>query len=168
MKQVWRTESLQDMYALRSFTLEDLASVTRINRLCLPENYNDYFFVDLFKRFPEAFIVAEENGLVVGYIMCRIEVGLSNFGLGGLIKKGHVVSIAVLPEHRRRGVAEAVVKKAMENMQAFYKAKQSYLEVRITNEAAINLYKKLGFEVTRTIHGYYADGEDAYVMSKKL
>jgi ribosomal-protein-alanine N-acetyltransferase len=161
-------ESLQDTYALRNFTLEDLASVTRINRLCLPENYNDYFFVDLFKRFPETFVVAEENGQVVGYIMCRIEVGLSNFGLGGLIKKGHVVSIAVLPEHRRRGVAEAVIKKSMENMQAFYKAKQCYLEVRITNEAAIGLYKKLGFDVTRTIHGYYADGEDAYVMSKKL
>jgi len=49
-----------------------------------------------------------------------------------------------------------------------YKAKQIYLEVRVTNEAGVNLYKKLGLEVVRTIPGYYSDGEDAYVMSKKL
>jgi ribosomal-protein-alanine N-acetyltransferase len=153
---------------VRLFGLGDLASVTRINRLCLPENYTDYFFVDLFKKYPETFIVAEESGEVVGYIMCRIEVGLSSFGFGGLVKKGHVVSVAVLPEHRRRGVAEAIIKKAMENMQVAYKAKQCYLEVRVTNEPAVALYRKLGFEVTRTINGYYADGENAYVMSKKL
>ena len=159
---------MQGTYQLRKFTVDDLKSVTEINRVCLPENYTDYFFIDLFKRYPETFIVAEENGEVVGYIMCRIEVGLSNFGLGGLVKKGHIVSIAVLPEHRRKGVAEAIIRKTMENMQTMYNAKQCYLEVRMTNEPAINLYKKLGFEVTRTIHGYYADGEDAYVMSKKL
>jgi len=49
-----------------------------------------------------------------------------------------------------------------------YGAKQWYLEVRVTNEEAIALYKKLGFEVTRTVHGYYADGEDAFVMSRDL
>ena len=55
----------------------------------------------------------------------------------------------------------------MEGM-AYYKAKQCFLEVRVTNEAAISLYKKLGFEVTRTLNGYYSDGEDAYVMTKRL
>jgi ribosomal-protein-alanine N-acetyltransferase len=163
-----RIESLPANFEIRDFTMDDLGSVTKINRICLPENYTDYFFVDLFKRFPETFIVATEYSDVVGYMMCRIEVGLSNFGLGGLIKKGHVVSIAVLPEHRRKGIGEATVKRAMEKMRLAYKAKQCYLEVRITNEPAISLYKKLGFEVTRTIHGYYADGEDAYVMTKKL
>lgn len=155
-------------FEVRRFALEDLGSVTRINRLCLPENYTDYFFVDLFKRFPEAFIVAERDGEVIGYIMCRIEVGLSNLGLGGIVKKGHVVSIAVLPEHRRIGAGEAIIKKSMERMQTAYHAKQCYLEVRITNEPAIAMYKKLTFEVTRTVKGYYADGEDAYVMTKKL
>jgi ribosomal-protein-alanine N-acetyltransferase len=49
-----------------------------------------------------------------------------------------------------------------------YKAKQCYLEVRVTNDAGVRLYKKLSFDVTRTVHGYYSDGEDAYVMSKKI
>jgi len=158
---------LQGTYMLRKFSVNDLQGVMRINRSCLPENYTDFFFIDLYRRFPETFIVAEEDGQVTGYIMCRIEVGLSNLGLTGLIKKGHLVSVAVVPEHRRRGVGEALVKNAFEAMK-LYNAKQCYLEVRTSNEQAIRLYKKLGFDVTRRNHGYYADGEDAFVMTKKL
>ena len=134
--------------------------ITYINRTCLPENYSDYFFVDLHRRFPETFIVAEENGEVVGYIMCRIETGLSSSIFRGLIKKGHIVSVAVLPEYRRKGIGEALVAEAMENMR-LYKAKHCFLEVRVANTAAVDLYKKLGFEVSRTVRGYYADGEGA-------
>lgn len=158
---------MQQTFNLRKFIPDDLQSVTQINRLCLPENYMDFFFMDLHKRFPETFIVAEEDGKIVGYIMCRIEVGLASLSLGGLIRKGHVVSIAVLPQGRRKGVAQQLMTKAMEGMR-YYKAKLCYLEVRVTNEPGVALYKKLGFEVSRTIRGYYSDGEDAYVMSKKL
>lgn len=158
---------MQQTYNLRKFVPDDLQGVMQINRVCLPENYTDFFFVDLHQRFPETFIVAEENKKLVGYIMCRIEVGLSNYGFGGLVRKGHVVSIAVLPENRRKGVAQALINRALEGMQ-YYKAKQCFLEVRVTNEAAVSLYKKLGFEITRTINGYYSDGEDAYVMTKRV
>jgi len=158
---------MQETFKLRKFEPDDLQDVMHINRVCLPENYTDTFFMDLHERFPEAFIVAEEDHELIGYIMSRIEVGLSNFGLGGLIRKGHVVSIAVMPQDRRKGVATALINAAMAGMYN-YKAKQIYLEVRVTNEAGVNLYKKLGLEVMRTISGYYSDGEDAYVMSKKL
>lgn len=138
-----------------------------INRVCLPENYMDFFFIELYRKYPETFIVAEENGEVVGYIMCRIESGLSNFGFSGLIKKGHIVSVAVLAEFRRKGIGEALITEAVKAMQ-LYSAKQCFLEVRVTNEAAINAYKKLGFQVARMVRNYYADGEDAYVMTIKL
>lgn len=158
---------MQQTFKLRKFTLNDLQTVMHINRVCLPENYTDYFFIELHQKFPETFIVAEENGEVIGYIMCRIELGLSNFGFGGLLKKGHIVSVAVLHQHRRKGIGKALVAQALENMR-IYNAKQCFLEVRVTNTPAIELYKKLGFEITRTIHGYYSDGEDAYVMTRKL
>ncbi len=167
MKWVKEGERMQQTFKLRKFVPNDLQNVMQINRVCLPENYTDFFFMDLHQRFPETFIVAEENGEIAGYIMCRIEVGLSNYGFGGLVKKGHVVSIAVMPQYRRKGVAQAVINRALEGMQ-YYKAKQCFLEVRVTNDAGISLYKKLGFEVTRTINGYYSDGEDAYVMTKKI
>ena len=158
---------MQQTFKLRKFKPDDLQSVMNINRYCLPENYMDFFFMDLYKRFPDTFIVAEEDGKIVGYIMCRIEVGLASYGLGGLIRKGHVVSIAVLPQGRRKGVAYALMTRAIEGMRQ-YKAKLCYLEVRVTNEPGVSLYKKLGFEVTRPLHGYYSDGEDAYVMTKQL
>jgi ribosomal-protein-alanine N-acetyltransferase len=144
---------MQQTFKLRKFTPDDLASVMQINRVCLPENYTDFFFIDLHQRFPETFIVAEEDGKIVGYIMCRVEVGLASFGLGGLIRKGHVVSIAVLPQGRRKGVAQALMTAAMDGMRR-YNAKQIYLEVRVTNAAGVALYKKLGLDV--------------YVMNKKL
>jgi len=158
---------LQETFKLRKFAVSDLQSVMRINHLCLPENYADFFFIDLYHRFPETFIVAEENGEIVGYIMCRVEAGLSSFGFKGLIKKGHIVSVAVLPPYRHKGIGEALVNRAMNGM-LVYNAKQCFLEVRTTNRPAIDLYKKLGFSMTRTIHGYYADGEDAHVMSREL
>lgn len=159
--------TLQQTFKMRRFNVNDLERVTYVNRTCLPENYSDYFFVDLHRRFPETFLVAEEDGEVVGYIMCRIETGLSGFVFRGLVRKGHIVSVAVLPQYRRVGIGKALVTKAMEKMKT-YKAKQCFLEVRISNTPAVNLYKNLGFQITRTIRGYYANGEDAYLMEAKL
>jgi len=138
-----------------------------INRICLPENYAPYFFMDLYERFPETFIVAEEDGELVGYVMCRIETGLPDFGLLGIAKRGHVISIAVLPEHQREGIGTALMNEAIVSMRV-YKAKECYLEVRVSNTSGVKLYEKLRFEVSRVVHNYYTDGEDAYIMSLKL
>jgi len=158
---------LQTTFTLRQFKPSDLDRVMYINRACLPENYSPYFFMDLNERYPATFVVAEQEGDVVGYIMCRVETGFSNFGLLGVSKKGHVVSIAVLPAYQRKGVGTALMEEAMKNMR-FYKAKECYLEVRVSNVAAVEMYKKLGLAVVRTSKGYYANGESALVMAKKL
>ena len=158
---------VQTMFTLRRFQPDDLEKVIHINQVCLPENYSTYFFMELHERYPETFIVAEVAGEVVGYIMCRIETGLPDFGLLGITKRGHVISIAVLPEYQRKGIGEALIREAMVHMR-LYKAKDCYLEVRVSNAPAIDLYKKLGFDTSRTVHGYYADGEDAAIMTRKL
>jgi len=158
---------LQKMFMLRPFKPSDLEAVMHINQTCLPENYSSFFFIELHKRFPYTFIVAEEKNKIVGYIMCRMETGLPNLGFLGLVRKGHVVSIAVLPEHRRKGVGHSLMREAMQNMER-YKAKECYLEVRVSNNPAIKLYKKLGFQIVKTIPSYYIDGEDAYVMARRL
>ncbi|MBS7635068.1 ribosomal protein S18-alanine N-acetyltransferase [Candidatus Bathyarchaeota archaeon] len=149
----------------RKFKPEDLNQVIYINQICLPENYSTHFFIELYNNFPETFIVAEEEEKVVGYIMCRIESGFSGLGL---IKRGHVVSIAVLPGYRRKGIGGALLKEALHAMAAHYNVKECYLEVRVSNVPAINLYRKIGFRIDRVIRGYYANGENAYLMSIKL
>ena len=158
---------MQITFTLRPFRPNDLEKVIAINRICLPENYSSYFFMDLHERYPATFIVAEQEQNVVGYIMCRIERGFSNFGLFGISRRGHVVSIAVLPEYQRRGVASDLMNEAMKNMR-LYKANECFLEVRIRNVPAVRMYKRLGFQTVRILHGYYADGEDACKMAKKI
>ncbi|RLI00410.1 ribosomal-protein-alanine N-acetyltransferase RimI, partial [Candidatus Bathyarchaeota archaeon] len=78
-------------YKVRKFKEEDLGKVITINRLCLPENYSPEFFLEIYRNYPETFIVAEYNGEVVGYIMVRIETGFSDFHRFKLTRKGHVV-----------------------------------------------------------------------------
>jgi ribosomal-protein-alanine N-acetyltransferase len=166
-KKAWLSMVLEVNYKLRPFKPSDLEGVIRINRESLPENYTALFFMNLYKRFPETFIVAEANREIVGYIMCRIETGIPSFKLLGITRRGHVISIAVLPRHQQKGIGYALMREATQAM-VNYKAKECYLEVRTSNIPAVELYKKLGFEIARTARNYYANGEDAFVMAKQL
>jgi ribosomal-protein-alanine N-acetyltransferase len=155
-------------YKTREFTIKDLDEVVTINKKCLPENYPSGFFIDIYERFPKSFLVSEiiKSKEVIGYIMGRIERGLSNYGFR-LTKKGHIVSVAVLHEYRKNGVGYDLVSKSLKAM-GDYGASEFVLEVRESNTPAIALYKKLNFENSKTLKGYYSDGEDAYLMSKKF
>jgi ribosomal-protein-alanine N-acetyltransferase len=112
-------------------------------------------------------VLAEAGGKVVGYIMCRIEYGLSMTRKFGLAKKGHIISIAVLEEHRNQGIGSTLIKNALEEVRKA-SGRECYLEVRTTNKGAIELYQKLGFKISSTLHGYYKDGESAYTMAMPL
>jgi len=158
---------IQKTYTLRGFNPGDLDAVMNINRVCLPENYAPYFFMDTFNTLPESFIVAESQSQVVGYIMCRIEHGFSDMKKLRFARKGHIVSVAVVPEYRNLGIGYSLVQQALAALSS-HRADECYLEVRVGNYPAINLYKKMGFDVARTIPRYYFDGSDAYVMSKSL
>ncbi|MDG6930221.1 MAG: ribosomal protein S18-alanine N-acetyltransferase [Nitrososphaerota archaeon] len=137
-----------------------------VNETTLPEHYTQEFYREIYDNFPDGFLVVKLNGKVVGYEMNRLERGLSNFGFN-FVKKGHVVSIAVIEEHRNKGLGTALLQESMNKMKE-NGCSEIYLEVRITNEPALKLYKKLGFSIIRTISYYYSDGESAYVMAKKL
>lgn len=157
---------MQTAFTVRRFETADLEWVMEINRTCLPENYSSSFFMSIFERFPETFVVAEDGGKVVGYAMCRVERRFG-FGLFGGAKRGHLISIAVLPDFRRRGIASALMREVMRALVG-YGCGGLFLEVRVSNVGAVGLYRKLGFGVERRIRRYYADGEGAYVMSGRL
>jgi len=154
-------------FVVRRARFSDLGKVIEINRKCLPENYPEWFFRDHLVNWGEAFLVAEVDGEVVGYVMCRVELGLGVI-VKGLVRRGHVISLAVLPEHRRKGIATALMKEALKVLRDKYGCKEVYLEVRVSNLPAIKLYEKLGFKRVKIIPMYYADGEDAYLMARSL
>ena len=130
----------------------------------LPEHYSDYFYESLLSELPEAFLVAEIGGRVIGYVMCKTEYGFSNFKKLGFVKKGHVVSIAVLDEHRRKGIGRTLVEESLKGVQ-IRKCDEMYLEVRCSNNEAVRLYEKMEFIIKQRLKSYYRDGEDAYLMT---
>jgi len=154
-------------FSLRQFEPKDLESVIEINRKCLPENYASFFFMDTYQNCPTAFRVAVVATGIVGYIMCRVEHGFSDIKRLKFVRKGHIISIAVLPEFRRAGIAMELVRQALSSLREM-KAEECYLEVRATNESAIKLYEGLGFSLAKQVPHYYADGAEALVMAIPL
>ena len=146
---------------------EDLIPVMEINLKTLPEHYSDYFYESVMAEFPEAFLVALIGDGHVGYIMCKTEYGFSSFRRLGFVKKGHLVSVAVLPEHRKKGIGRVLVDEAIKGIR-MKKCVEMYLEVRCSNNDAVRLYERLGFTIRQQLKSYYRDGEDAFVMAIEL
>jgi len=162
------SEGIGEEFVVRKARKEDIPVVMYINRVSLPENYPEWFFEEHLERWGEAFYVAEVGGKVVGYVMSRVEYGAPYVVEGSIVKKGHIVSIAVLEQYRRRGIGRKLMEHAMSALKNVYECREVYLEVRVSNIPAIRLYEKLGFRKVRIIPMYYLDGEDAYLMAREL
>ncbi len=160
--------SRSEDYIIRKAEKHDIPAVIRINRLTLPENYPEWFFYEHLEKWGEAFYVAVVGSEVVGYVMSRVEHGISVFNSFKLVRKGHIVSIAVLPEHRRKGIGTALMKAALKSLRETYGCDEVYLEVRVSNIPAIRMYERLGFKKVKIVPMYYLDGEDAYIMAVNL
>jgi len=80
---------------------------------------------------------------------------------------GHVKNLAVRPERRGEGYGKLLLARGLAAL-ADRGARSAKLEVREGNDAARGLYESFGFEYLRTLPGYYADGEDAYVLVASL
>lgn len=125
----------------------------------------------IYSSFPEGFLVAEEKE-IVAYTMNRIETGSSLLNKTRRwplkrIKKGHVISIAVMPYARRKGLGLKLMLRALDEM-VKKGAEECFLEVRESNLSAIYLYEKLGFQKVKLLRKYYSDNENAYTMAVKL
>jgi len=154
-------------YVVRLAEPADIPAIMQINQDTLPENYPEHFFREIHDRCSKAFFVVEGEGKLLGYIMCRMEGGVSNFGLRW-IRRGHIVSVAILPAYRRQGLATKLIEESTKALAAEYNAKEVILEVRITNQPAIKLYEKLGFRRIRILNAYYSNGENAQLMAIKM
>ena len=106
-----------------------------------------------------AFAAETSDGGIAGFILCRIIAG-----------EGEVLTLAVRPDHRRRGVARALTEAAV--AVAAINAHSMFLEVAADNLGALALYETLGFERVGRRPGYYArplgEGADAIVMRRTL
>jgi len=151
---------------VRRCTLEDLEGVIKVNEQELPEDYPYFFYKSILDNYPESFLVAcNSNKEIIGYIMWRVERTPSITSLK-LKNNGHLVSIAVLKNYRKLGIATTLLSHSMKKIKK-YKINEYVLEVRVSNIEAINLYKKFIYQTHSIKEKYYRDGENAYYMTLK-
>ncbi len=139
-----RFEKIQEHY---------LPAILEIERLSHGAPWSERGFRNEFDHPHGRFIVAVENGSVVGY-----------GGVWFVIDEAHITTVTIHPDHRRKGIGRKICLELLGDAKAAGMT-CSTLEVRAGNQAAIELYLKLGFETTGVRKRYYPDNdEDAVVM----
>lgn len=137
---------------IRSFIPQDLKRVHEIELMSFDQSYG----VNMFKKLHDmgtGFLVAEENGYVVGYILFWIKHEY----------EGHIISLAVDKNYRKQKIGSKLLSKAITILNTCDLDK-IVLEVNENNTAAINLYKNFNFKVDRVVPGYYNNNQGAIIM----
>ena len=143
---------------IRKMNFDDLPVVLQIDRMSFPLPWPERSYrYELTKNPASKLLVAENDGVtpseVIGFIGCWL-----------IADEVHISTIAVHPYYRRQGVGEKLLLTVL-NWAVDQGAQIATLEVRISNQIAIDLYKKQGFIIERKKAGYYRDNnEDAYQM----
>jgi ribosomal protein S18 acetylase RimI-like enzyme len=95
------------------------------------------------------------EGQIVGFVIGDIYVD-------GRVLQGHICTIEVLPNFRRQGIGENLLRE-IEEIFRQKKVKASALEVREDNVPAIEFYRKLGYDKIGTLKNYYGSAHGLYL-----
>jgi [ribosomal protein S18]-alanine N-acetyltransferase len=143
------TQELQ----IRRFKSDDISAISEIEQLSFKDPFPQYFLSQLADANPDTFLVAVIGDKIVGYAV-----------IDKWPDQDHLVSIAVIPESRKKGVGQALLDHSIQRLQT----ESLKLEVRRSNKVALDLYRKNGFLQTGIAYSYYTDGEDAIQMEKVI
>jgi ribosomal-protein-alanine N-acetyltransferase len=137
---------------LRRLTYSDLPQVIAIERRSFPTPWSLAMFVLELSKPSGICLAATLDGRVVGYLVCSRYDAV-----------WHLMNICIDPDHRRHGVATALLQRLLERIDD--PDAQLTLEVRRSNDPAIVLYERFGFRAAGLRRRYYQDtGEDALIM----
>ena len=133
-----------------------VASVAELEKLCFSDPWSINSVASELKNPLSLWLVAMEGERLAGYIGSQSVLGESD-----------MMNVAVHPDFRRRGIAEALVLELARALKE--KGNHSLsLEVRQTNEPAKKLYEKLGFEQVGLRPNYYRNPREAALILKKV
>lgn len=154
--------------SIRRMRYTDLEAMQECNLHCLPENYAHKYWMYHAISWPSLQYVADAGeGRIVGYVLAKIDEDNSIDPTKEL--HGHITSLAVMRTYRKTGLATKLMNLSQRSMVEIYNASYVSLHVRETNFAAYHLYKDtLNFEQHGIELKYYADGENAFDMRRKL
>ena len=142
---------------LRPLGLDDLDAIEQIERVSYPTPWSRSMFAGELAK-PSSISLGAfepERGELLGYLI-----------ISRYVDAWHVMNLAVAPKHRRKHIAAGLLEQLF--VLTAGEGRRGYtLEVRVSNDDAINLYEKLGFERQGIRRGYYTDNrEDALIMWK--
>ena len=140
---------------IRKMTLEDMPAVIELDQISfsLPWPERSFRF-ELTDNPASRCWVAELDGKVVGMIVVWL-----------IVDEAHVATLATHPEFRRQGIGQRLLSHALRDL-IQEGARRSFLEVRESNLAAQEMYRKFGYEETGRRRRYYRDNdEDAILMN---
>ena len=144
-------------YTLVPMDRSHLAGVAELERLCFATPWSEAMLAEELYNDAASFIVAEgEDGSVLGYA-----------GIHVILDEGYIDNVAVRPDCRRQGIADRL----LDVFCRFGEEKLAFLtlEVRPSNEAAVALYWKHGFQEAGRRRDYYeAPKEDALLLTRQF
>lgn len=131
-------------------SIRDLEKLYEIEVECFEkEAFTKKQITQLLTEYNSISLMMKAGSQTVGFIIGTIYVERNAL-------KGHIVTLDVLPAHRRQGFGQRLLNE-VERMFMEKGAEICYLEVREGNEAALNLYLKLGYEKIGKLRNYYGD-----------
>ena len=141
---------------VRLWEEKDLENIAEIEQRCFSDPWSkDALKAAMQNPFTHCFLL-EEGGQVCGYACLFV-----------LFEEAELQNIAVDIPFRKRGFGNALLS-FLHDFAKEKGAEKSFLEVRVSNRAAIGLYAKHGYEIYGERSRYYQDGESAFVMKKQL
>ncbi len=149
-------DKLLSSLSVRPFKLGDEKVIAEIERECFESPWSENAVLSSIDS-GDVFLTLEEGFEVIGYV-----------GLKSVLDEGYINNIAIKKEHRRKGGATLLLKSLIEKAKQMDLAFIS-LEVRVSNQNAISLYEKFGFENKGIRKNFYENPkEDAIIMTKTM
>jgi [ribosomal protein S18]-alanine N-acetyltransferase len=142
---------------IRPFLRRHLDRVLAIEQACFARDaYPRDLFLELFAESASLFFIARSSRRIVGYCVSAASG-----------TDAEVVSLAVLPEQRAKGIGGALLRHTIARLRR-RRVCTLALTVRVDNADAIRLYRRLGFRSAGRIARYYEDRSDALLMRRRL
>lgn len=141
---------------IHAATLRDLNALRKLEAVCFPKDA--WPLIDLIGALSLPNVLrlkAVDEGRMVGFVAADLRPGQN---------LAWIATIGVLPEHRRRGVARALLLACEERV----RVSAIRLNVRVSNKGALQLYHEMGYAEVGIWPDYYEDKEDALVLEKKI
>jgi ribosomal protein S18 acetylase RimI-like enzyme len=155
-----KISALGSRYDIRPLTISQLDECWRLDQRCFidGEAYSRETFEYLLTAAESvSYRSVTPGGVMVGFVIGLIEPDHT----------GHVTTVGVAPEHRRRNVAKRLMTQVEDGFRR-RSVRLVRLEVRSLNVAAQKLYENLGYTITQKLPKYYSNGGDGLLMVKSL